>query len=113
MALMITIAVSVAAGALFLAHVSREGRDQAAMEDASRSLAGLSDDRLAEARQRCINAIGVERRGAPDPGAANAVLLMGIAAHRELERRRGRYKSARVARAELKGMATSGDSVTA
>ena len=58
---MITIAVGVAAGALLLAHVSREGRDQAAMEDASRSLAGLSDDRLAQARQRCINAIGVER----------------------------------------------------
>jgi hypothetical protein len=83
------------------------------MEDASRSLAGLSDERLADARQRCVNAIGVERRGTPDTFAANAVLIMGIAAHRELERRRGRYLSPRVARTELKAMASSASSVTA
>ncbi len=105
MALMITIAVGAAAGALLLAHIARQGRDQAALEDASRSLAGLSDDRLAEARDRCLTAIGLERRSVPDPGAAHAVLLMGVAAHRELERRRGRYLSPRVARAELQGMA--------
>ncbi len=102
---MITIDVGAAAGALLLAHIAREGRDQAALEDASRSLAGLPDDRLAEARDRCLTAIGLERRSVPDPGAAHAVLLMGVAAHRELERRRGRYLSPRVARAELQGMA--------
>lgn len=109
---MITIAVGIAAGALLLGYVSREGRDQAALEDASRSLAGLSDDRLAEARQRCLAAIAVERRSIPDPGAAHAVLLMGVAAHRELERRRGRYLSPRVARAELRGIVASEASVS-
>ena len=113
MALMITIALGVAAGALFLGYVSREGRDQAALEDASRSLAGLPDHRLTEARKRCLAAIAMERRSVPDPGAAHAILLMGVAAHRELERRRGRYLSPRVARAELRGIAASGEIASA